>query len=149
MDNFFFKNFFWGENSFQKKFEISSTFFHFFTLCIVSKVRHKPTLRIVAIKKFIESEDDKNVRKIALREVRALRKLKHDNLVALLEVFRRKKRLYLVFEFVDRTVLDELERSPNGLSETFTCKIIYQVLKGTQYMHDNSYIHRDIKPETS
>lgn len=114
---------------------------------IVSKVRHKPTLRIVAIKKFIESEDDKNVRKIALREVRALRKLKHDNLVALLEVFRRKKRLYLVFEFVDRTVLDELERSPNGLSEMFTCKIIYQVLHGTKYMHDNSYIHRDIKPE--
>jgi len=114
---------------------------------IVSKVRHKPTLRIVAIKKFIESEDDKNVRKIALREVRALRKLKHDNLVALLEVFRRKKRLYLVFEYVDRTVLDELERSPNGLSETFTCKIIYQVIKGTQFMHDNSYIHRDIKPE--
>jgi cyclin-dependent kinase-like len=114
---------------------------------IVSKVRHKPTLRIVAIKKFIESEDDKNVRKIALREVRALRKLKHDNLVALLEVFRRKKRLYLVFEYVDRTVLDELERSPNGLSDTFTCKIIYQVIKGTQFMHDNSYIHRDIKPE--
>jgi len=114
---------------------------------IVSKVKHKPTNRIVAIKKFIESEDDKNVRKIALREVRALRKLKHDNLVALLEVFRRKKRLYLVFEYVDRTVLDELERSPNGLSETFTCKIIYQVLAGTEYMHSVNYIHRDIKPE--
>jgi len=114
---------------------------------IVSKVKHKPTGRVVAIKKFIESEDDKNVRKIALREVRALRKLKHDNLVALLEVFRRKKRLYLVFEYVDRTVLDELERSPNGLSETFTCKIIYQVLSGTQYMHSVNFIHRDIKPE--
>lgn len=92
---------------------------------IVSKARHKPTSRVVAIKKFIESEDDKNVRKIALREIRALKKLKHDNLVALLEVFRRKKRLYLVFEFVDRTVLDELERSPNGLTEGFTSKIIY------------------------
>jgi len=114
---------------------------------IVSKVIHKPTNRIVAIKKFIESEDDKNVRKIALREVRALKKLKHDNLVALLEVFRRKKRLYLVFEYVDRTVLDELERSPNGLSETFTCKIIYQVLLGVDYMHSLNFIHRDIKPE--
>lgn len=43
---------------------------------IVSKARHKPTSRIVAIKKFIESEDDKNVRKIALREIRALKKLR-------------------------------------------------------------------------
>lgn len=114
---------------------------------IVSRCRHDPTQRIVAIKKFIESEDDKNVRKIALREVRALKKLKHDNLVALLEVFRRKKRLYLVFEFVDRTVLDELERCPNGLSEAFTCKIIYQVLRGLSYMHSVNFIHRDVKPE--
>merc|ERR1711988_1018853 len=114
---------------------------------IVSRCRHKPTNRIVAIKKFIESEDDKNVRKIALREIRALKKLKHDNLVALLEVFRRKKRLYLVFEFVDRTVLDELERCPNGLSEISIIKIIYQVILAVNYMHSFNFIHRDIKPE--
>ena len=35
--------------------------------------------------------------------------LRHDNLVNLLEVFRRKKRLYLVFEYVDHTLLDDLE----------------------------------------
>jgi len=40
--------------------------------------------------------------------------LKHPNLVNLLEVFKRKKRLHLVFEYVDHTVLNELDRHPKG-----------------------------------
>ena len=36
------------------------------------------------------------MRKTALREVRILKMLRHDNVVSLLEVFRRKKKLYLV-----------------------------------------------------
>ena len=64
--------------------------------------------------------------------------LRHDNLVNLLEVFRRKKRLYLVFEFVDHTVLDELEKCPNGLDENTTRKILWQVLKGIEFCHLNN-----------
>ncbi|XP_052265730.1 cyclin-dependent kinase-like 2 isoform X1 [Dreissena polymorpha] len=114
---------------------------------MVLKCRHKETGQLVAIKKFLESEDDKMVKKIALREVRMLKQLRHDNLVNLLEVFRRKKRLYLVFEFVDHTVLDELEKCPNGLDETTCRKILWQVLKGIEFCHLNNIIHRDIKPE--
>ena len=61
--------------------------------------------------------------------------LRHENLVNLIEVFRKKKRLYLVFEFVDHTVLDELERYPSGLDEHFTKKIIWQVLRGIEFCH--------------
>ena len=61
--------------------------------------------------------------------------LRHDHLVNLIEVFRRKKRLYLVFEFVDHTVLDELEKCPNGLDENTCRKILWQVLKGTEFCH--------------
>ena len=43
------------------------------------------------------------VRKTALREVRILRSLRHDNVVSLLDVFRQASRLYLVFEFCERT----------------------------------------------
>ena len=61
--------------------------------------------------------------------------LRHDNLVNLIEVFRRKKRLYLVFEFVDHTVLDDLERCPNGLDEETVRKILWQTLKGIEFCH--------------
>jgi len=40
--------------------------------------------------------------------------LKHPNLVNLIEVFREKKRIHLVFEYVDHTVLDEMKRHPRG-----------------------------------
>ena len=114
---------------------------------IVIKCRHKETGHLVAIKKFLESEDDPQIRKIALREVRMLKQLKHGNLVNLLEVFRRKRKLHLVFEFIDRTVLDDLDCNPSGLSESMVKKIIWQVLKAVEFCHSHNIIHRDVKPE--
>lgn len=40
---------------------------------VVTKCRHKESGRIVAVKKFLESEDDTAVRKIALREIKLLK----------------------------------------------------------------------------
>lgn len=97
---------------------------------VVYKCRDRDTGILVAVKRFVESEDDPSIRKIALREIRLLKvilskryikkipklclfkNLKHPNLVCLLEVFRRKRRLHLVFEFCEHTVLHELERHP-------------------------------------
>jgi len=114
---------------------------------MVLKCRHKETTQLVAIKKFLDSDEDRMVKKIAMREVRMLRSLRHENLVNLIEVFRRKKRLYLVFEFVDNTILDELEKYPNGLDEGYIRKILWQTLRVTEFCHSHNIIHRDIKPE--
>uniref|UniRef100_A0A1I8HN14 cyclin-dependent kinase n=1 Tax=Macrostomum lignano TaxID=282301 RepID=A0A1I8HN14_9PLAT len=62
---------------------------------VVFKCRQRFTGELVAIKKFTESEEDPLIHKIAMREIRMLKQLKHDNLVNLLEVFKRKKRLHL------------------------------------------------------
>ncbi|XP_065909507.1 cyclin-dependent kinase-like 2 [Dysidea avara] len=114
---------------------------------MVLKCRHRETKQIVAIKKFLESEEDKMVKKIALREVRMLKQLRHENLVNLIEVFRRKKRLFLVFEFVDHTVLDDLEKFPTGMEAQAVRKCIWQVFKGIEFCHLHHVIHRDVKPE--
>lgn len=76
-----------------------------------------------------------------------LQNLKHPNLVSLLEVFRRKRRLHLVFEFCELTVLHELERHPQGCPEPLTKQIVYQTLLGVAYCHKQGCLHRDIKPE--
>jgi cyclin-dependent kinase-like len=67
--------------------------------------------------------------------------------VNLLEVFRRKRKLHLVFEFCEHTVLHELERHPYGCPEIFTKQIIWQTLQAVAYCHRHNCIHRDIKPE--
>ena len=43
-----------------------------------------------------------------------VKQLKHPNLINLIEVFKRKKRLHLVFQYVDHTLLNELEQNPKG-----------------------------------
>ncbi|OON15085.1 hypothetical protein X801_09122, partial [Opisthorchis viverrini] len=102
---------------------------------MVMKCKDRGTGQIVAIKKFIDTEDDKLVKKIAAREIKMLKQLRHDNLVNLLDIFRRKRRLYLVFEFVDHTVLDDLELHPKGLDEERTRRILFQVLRGVEFCH--------------
>jgi cyclin-dependent kinase-like len=46
-------------------------------------------IRIVAIKKFKESDEDEIVKKTTLREVKMLRMLKQENIVQLKEAFKR------------------------------------------------------------
>jgi cyclin-dependent kinase-like len=65
---------------------------------VVLKCKNKETGEIVAVKKFKEGDDDEIVRKTTLREVKMLRMLRQDNIVDLKEAFRRKGKLYLVFE---------------------------------------------------
>lgn len=69
----------------------------------------------------------------------------------LLEVCKKKKRWYLVFEFVDHTVLDDLELFPNGLDYNKVRKYLYQIIKGIGFCHSHnvstllflsSYLHQ-------
>ena len=81
---------------------------------VVLKCRNKDNNEFVAIKKFKESEDDEIVRKTTLREVKVLRMLRQENIVHLKEAFRRKGKLYLVFEYVEKNLLEVLEENAPG-----------------------------------
>ena len=40
--------------------------------------------------------------------------LRHPNLINLIEYFRYKQKLHLVFEFCEETVLDVIQKYPKG-----------------------------------
>ena len=61
--------------------------------------------------------------------------------------YYRKGRLYLVFEFMDRNLLEVLEEKPDGLDRDSVKFFIYQLLKAVDYFHRQNVMHRDIKPE--
>ena len=67
----------------------------------VLKCRVKDMGEFVAIKRFKENEDDEVVRKTSYRELKILKMLRHENIVHLKDFYRFKKRIHLVFEFVD------------------------------------------------
>ncbi|XP_053208727.1 cyclin-dependent kinase-like 1 isoform X2 [Panonychus citri] len=114
---------------------------------LVFKCRNRENGQLVAVKKYVETEDDPLIKKIALREIKMLKQLKHPNLINLIEVFRRKRKLHLVFEYCELTVLDILEKYSKGVPEYLTKRIIWQTINAVNFCHQHNCIHRDVKPE--
>ena len=113
---------------------------------IVYKCKNKETGKYVAIKKFKEVGDEL-VKKTMKRELKMLQRLHHPNVVEFQDAFRRKGNLFLVFEFVDKNLLELLQEHPNGLDPNLIRHLIYQLCKSIKYLHEQNIIHRDIKPE--
>ena len=113
---------------------------------IVYKCKNKETGKYVAIKRFKEVDDDL-VKKTMKRELKMLQKLHHPNVVDFQEAYKRKGNLYLVFEFVEKNLLELLQEHPQGLDPNLIRHLIYQLCKAIKYMHEQNIIHRDVKPE--
>lgn len=82
-----------------------------------------------------------------LREVKALKKLNHKNIVLLREVIRENNQLYLVFEHMEENLYQLMRRQIVPFPEETIQKIVSQILSGLAYIHKHGFFHRDIKPE--
>lgn len=74
-----------------------------------------------------------------------MKTLAHDNIIELKEAFRKKGKIYLVCEYVEKNLLEILEGGP--IHPNQVRQYTYQLLKGIAYMHTLNIIHRDVKPE--
>jgi cyclin-dependent kinase-like len=113
---------------------------------IVYKCKNKTTGEFVAIKKLKESSEG-SFYKIISRELKSLKILRHINIVNLKESFKKSGIYYLVFEFMDKNLLELLNLNPTGLDPNLIRHIIYQICKGLKFIHKNNFIHRDVKLE--
>lgn len=102
---------------------------------------------IVAIKeiKLIASKDGLPLSLI--REIRCLKNFKHKNIVGYKGSFRNRNRnsINLVLEYCEND-LRSLFASGYNFTVDQVRSIMYQLLKGLEYMHSNNVAHRDIKP---
>jgi serine/threonine protein kinase len=82
-----------------------------------------------------------------LREVSILKKLKHPNIVELVDVIRSGSHLYLCFTFCEWD-LDRYIKKQNGVLSAGCIKsFAYQMLTALTWCHMHRILHRDLKPE--
>uniref|UniRef100_A0A2P2LV81 cyclin-dependent kinase n=1 Tax=Rhizophora mucronata TaxID=61149 RepID=A0A2P2LV81_RHIMU len=112
----------------------------------VFKAINSDTYDIVAVKKmkrkFYYWEECMN-----LREVKALCKMNHPNIIKLKEVVREKNDLFFIFEYMEYNLYQIMRGQEKLFSEDEIRSFMSQVLQGLAHMHRNGYFHRDLKPE--
>lgn len=73
---------------------------------------------------------------------------KHPNMVELVDIFQlRDGSPCIVIEFVEKGSLLDLLKSGTLLRPAHRKNLAYQFLSGLHYMHENFYLHRDLKPD--
>jgi len=84
-------------------------------------------------------------------EIKALKKLNnHTNVIKIYELIRKNEAIYIVQEYCQRSLLNEIEmraQANKPFSEAEIKMIIGQALAAIAYCHRNGLMHRDIKPE--
>ena len=80
-------------------------------------------------------------------EIKVLRKLRHPNIVRLLETFEDKNKVYLVMELVTGGELFDRIVEKGSYTERDASALIKQILEAVDYMHTEGVVHRDLKPE--
>lgn len=87
-------------------------------------------------------------RKLFLEEAKVLTRLKHRNIVEVLNFFKANATVYLVMTFEYGKILGEylLKEKKGGLSEQFFYQVFPTLLDGVRMIHENGLLHLDIKP---
>ena len=88
--------------------------------------------------------DDFSKKKV-FQEVYILKKIRHSNVIRLLEVFESPKHFLMVMEYVGGGDLLQYVKQRRKLDETEAKYIFKQVVYGLGHCHCRSVLHRDIK----
>lgn len=111
----------------------------------VFKAIHVYTKDLVALKK-IRMEGEKDGFPVtAVREIKLLQSLKHDNVVCLQEVMVEHNDCFMVFEYLSHDLTGLLNHPTFKLEQSHKKHLGKQLFEGLNYLHRRGVLHRDIK----
>ena len=113
----------------------------------VYKAQHRRMKRVVALKVLPSSvaKDPQAVQRFQ-REVEAVAKLSHPNIVTAYDADQSGDTHFLVMEYVEGKDLGVLVREQGTLTAGKALDYVLQAAKGLEYAHGRKIVHRDIKP---
>ena len=86
------------------------------------------------------------LKKKFIEEAKSIRKLHHNGIVKVSDVFEENGTAYYVMDYIEGQTLGQLIDKKGRLSETETLRYISQVSETLKYVHSKKMLHLDIKP---
>ncbi len=81
-----------------------------------------------------------------LREIRAVARLRHANIVTAYAATRIGDSIVFAMEYVEGLDLSRMVKAKGPLPVGHSCNFVYQAALGLQHAHEEGLVHRDIKP---
>jgi hypothetical protein len=116
-------------------------------ICQVFKAWHTGLNRLVALK-VLRPEHLSNTELIGRfqREIRAIARLDHPNLVRAVDADPDANRDYFCMEYVEGTDLGKVVKLTGPMDPGLACDCVRQAALGSQHAFEQGIIHRDFKP---
>ena len=111
----------------------------------VFKAIHVYTKNLAALKKIRMDGEKDGFPVTAVREIKLLQSLKHENVVSLQEVMVEHNDCFMVFEYLSHDLTGLLNHPTFKLENSHKKHLAQQLFEGLNYLHRRSVLHRDIK----
>ncbi|KAJ7095422.1 Pkinase-domain-containing protein [Mycena belliarum] len=111
----------------------------------VYKAQNTVTKLHVALKRIRMESEKEGFPVTAMREIKLLQSLRHENVIRLYEMMVSNGAVYMVFEYMDHDLTGILSQTQFGFTDAHLKSLSHQMLAGLAYLHHKGVIHRDIK----
>lgn len=81
-----------------------------------------------------------------IKEAKTILKLRHPNIIRILDVFEANNTAYYVMEYVEGSSLNDLVKQRGALAEADAVRYIRMIASALDYIHEQKINHLDIKP---
>ncbi|WBW72977.1 P-TEFb-associated cyclin-dependent protein kinase Cdk9 [Schizosaccharomyces osmophilus] len=148
-------------SEFQKRFQGCSHLFSYElmeklgegTFGEVYKSKNKASGKLYALKKILLHTEREGFPITAIREIKILKSLSHENVIALTDMtvvradkkHRKRGSIYMVTPYMDHDLSGLLKNPSVKFTEPQIKCYMKQLLAGTKYLHDSFILHRDLK----
>uniref|UniRef100_A0A8C4NEN6 non-specific serine/threonine protein kinase n=1 Tax=Eptatretus burgeri TaxID=7764 RepID=A0A8C4NEN6_EPTBU len=110
---------------------------------LATKVIHRSTGEVMVMKELLRCDEE--TQKAFLKEVKVMRCLEHPNVLRLLGVLYKARRLNLITEYIEGgTLRDTIRQMDDPLPWELRAGFARDITSGMAYLHSMNIIHRDL-----